>query len=650
MILVTFILEIMKTLFHFLITAFAALICLPAFSQVEPGSGVLHCAAKGGCRHSLILKNSERKLYGYDVKYLRFNLNIDPAQEVIGGSVLTRFEVSGDLSQGLEMELSTAFTIDSVVFNGSRVSYIHSGDYNFVANLPTPQLPGAVAELEVFYHGIPPGGDGFGSVGRALHNNVWATWTLSEPYGCRDWWPGKNDLTDKADSIDIFVRSPEIYRTASNGLLISEDVADSYRTCHWKHKFPIVPYLIAVAVTNYEVYSEMSYSAGVPVEIINYVYPENKAAIMQQTAQTAMIMELFSDLFTPYPFIGEKYGHAQFGWGGGMEHQTMSFMGRFDFEIIAHELAHQWFGNAVTLNSWQDIWLNEGFATYLAGMSYQHFFDGYWWPRWKTLSIGFVTSEPGGKVFVDDTTSVSRIFSPRLSYYKGALLLHMLRWKMGDDAFYTACRNYLNDSRLNYGFAGTSDLKYHLEAVHGKDLTGFFEDWYYGEGFPSYHVKCNQLTSNDYRVNITQAQSHPSVSFFEMPVAVKFKGADRDTTIVFEHILNDQSWIIYPGFKIDSVFIDPDQWLVSANNSYELINKSGDVDLYPNPTSAQMRLILSAEPESIKVFDLSGREMPVNFTYEGSGLTVEVGLLRQGYYLIRYVVEGRTGVVKFIKN
>lgn len=640
----------MKTQLHFLIPIFAALLCLPAFSQIEPGTGVLHCAAKGGCRHGLIFKNSERKLYGYDVKYLRFNLNIDPAQEIIGGSVLTRFEVSGDLTQGLEMELSTAFTIDSVVFNGSRINFNHSGDYKLVANLPNPQLPGAVAELEVFYHGIPPEGEGFGSVGRALHSDVWAMWTLSEPYGCRDWWPGKNDLTDKADSIDIFVRSPEIYRTASNGLLISEDLADGYRTCHWKHKFPIVPYLIAVAVTNYEVYSEMSYSAGTPVEIINYVYPENKAAIMQQTAQTAMIMELFSDLFTPYPFIGEKYGHAQFGWGGGMEHQTMSFMGRFDFEIIAHELAHQWFGNAVTLNSWQDIWLNEGFATYLAGMSYQHFFDGYWWPRWKTLSIGFVTSEPGGKVFVDDTTSVSRIFSPRLSYYKGALLLHMLRWKMGDDAFFAACRNYLNDSRLNYGFAGTSDLKYHLEAVHGNDLTGFFEDWYYGEGFPSYHVKCNQLTSNDYRVNITQSQSHPSVSYFEMPVAVKFKGADRDTTIVFEHILNDQSWIIYPGFKIDSVFIDPDQWLVSANNTYELINKSGDVDIYPNPSTTQMRLILSAEPESIRIFDLSGREMPVDFIYEGSGVTLEVGLLRQGYYFIRYVVEGRTGVVKFIKN
>ncbi|MBW6490052.1 MAG: T9SS type A sorting domain-containing protein [Lentimicrobium sp.] len=640
----------MTTIYRFFLPLLLAMLCLTAVAQVDLGSGVMHCASKSLCRPAMHHKNSITKAFGYDVHYLKFNLNIDPAQEEIHGSVLTRFKITGDLSQGIEMELSTSYTIDSVVYNGLRVSYIHSGDYNLNINYDGNQTVGTTGNVEVFYHGIPPGGDGFGSVGRAMHNNVWAMWTLSEPYGSRDWWPGKNDLTDKADSIDVFVRSPEMYRTASNGLLNSDAVEQGYRTCHWKHRFPIVPYLIAVAVTNYDVYSEVSHPAGIPVEILNYVYPENKTTIMQQTAQTAMVMELFSDLFTPYPFTGEKYGHAQFGWGGGMEHQTMSFMGRFDYEIIAHELAHQWFGNAVTLNSWQDIWLNEGFATYLAGMSYEHFFDGFYWPRWKFLSIGFVTSEPGGKVFVEDTTNVNRIFDPRLSYYKGALLLHMLRWKTGDDAFFAACRNYLNDSRLSYGFAGTSDFKYHLEAVSGKDLTGFFDDWYYGEGFPSYHVKCNQLAGKDYRVTISQSQSHPSVSFFEMPLAVKFKGADRDTTIVFEPMLNDQSWIIYPGFEIDSVFIDPDQWLVSANNTNELINKSGEVDLYPNPSSAQMRLILSVEHQSIRAYDLAGREVPVDFSLEGSGVTFDVSSLRQGLYFIRYVLEGRTGVVRFIKN
>lgn len=635
---------------RFLPTLIFALLCLTAFPQVEPGTGVLNCSAKRDLRHEPSVRNQAARAHGYDVTYLKFNLNTDPSQEEIQGSVLTRFVITGDLSQGLEMEFSTAFTIDSVVFDGLRVTYTHSEEYRLVIGLTGNLFIGATGELEVYYHGVPPGGDGFGSVGRALHNNVWAWWTLSEPYGCRDWWPGKNDLTDKVDSIDIFIRSPEMYRAASNGVLISENVEGGYRTCHWKHRFPIVPYLIAVAVTNYEVYSEMSESAGTPVEILNYVYPENKATIMQQTAQTTMVMELFSELFTPYPFTGEKYGHAQFGWGGGMEHQTMSFMGRFDYEIIAHELAHQWFGNSVTLNSWQDIWLNEGFATYLAGMSYEHFFDGYYWPRWKYLSIGFVTSEPGGKVFVEDTTDVNRIFDPRLSYYKGALLLHMLRWKMGDEAFFTACRNYLKDNRLRYGFAGTKDLRSHFEAVYGNDLTGFFDDWYHGEGFPSYHVRCSQLVANDYQVTILQTQSHPSVSFFDMPVAVKFIGTDRDTTFVFEHILNDQSWIIYPGFKIDSVYIDPDQWLISANNTFELVNNSGDVNLYPNPAKIQMRLILGSVPESVSVFDLSGRKVPVRYSQEGSGVTFRVDELQEGVYFIKYVAGGVTETVRFIKN
>jgi aminopeptidase N len=619
-------------------------------AQVLLGSGTEHCSHRNAeLKHNRLTPGPAAP--EYDVTYLEFNLNIDPAVEYISGSVLTAFEVKKDLSSGLKMQLSTSLTVDSVLFNGIPVTFSHTGEYNLHIAIPGNPPAGSLQNVQVFYQGKPVSGSGFGSIGWKEHNGVPAMWTLSEPYGCRDWWPGKNDLTDKADSVDLIVHTPEQYRTASNGLLLTDKVEGGIRTCHWKHRYPIVPYLIAIAVTNYEVYSDMASPGGIPVEILNYVYPEDKADIAPRTAQAVPVMEIFSELFTPYPFISEKYGHAQFGWGGGMEHQTMSFMGRFDFEIIAHELAHQWFGNMITLNSWKDIWLNEGFATYLAGMSYEHMFNGYYWPFWKSQNIAYVTSEPGGAVYVDDTTSVSRIFSARLSYSKGALLLHMLRWICGDDAFFTACRNYLNDPRLKYGFAGTHDLKAHLESASGKDLTEFFKDWYYGEGFPSYNIVCRQLAVGEYEMEIRQTQSHASVSFFEMPVPLRFKGPGGDTTMVFDHTFNAQTFRIYPEFAIDSVFFDPLQWIVSASNRVNLIKKEDAATCYPNP-SAEVVWISMPDllPESFRLTDCSGRIVKVPLVVEASGLKLSIADLPSGLYFAKLRSPDTSRILKIIRQ
>lgn len=619
-------------------------------AQIEPGSGAHYCADKRCRFHQQLKSNAEKRNYSYDVHYLRFNLNINADFEEISGSVLTGFHLKENAAPQIEMELSTDFQVDSVVSGGERLFFTHSGEYQLMIDLPTSVLQAGAGEVEVYYHGIPPSGEGFGSVGRAERNGNWGMWTLSEPYGCRDWWPGKNDLTDKADSLDVIVHSPEKYRTASNGLLVADVVENGIRTCHWKHQYPIVPYLIAVAVTNYHVYTQKSYPLGEEVDILNYVYPESLPLVEIQSAQTAMFMELFSELFGQYPFIGEKYGHAQFGWGGGMEHQTMSFMGRFDYELIAHELAHQWFGNAITLNSWQDIWLNEGFATYLSAISYEYFFEGFYWPRWKSIVIPFVASQPGGAVFVEDTTSVSRIFDARLSYYKAALLLHMLRWKMGDEKFYQSVRNYLNDSRLYFGFAGTADLKFHFETVSGMNLDEFFSDWYYGEGFPSWHLKCQQLAAGDYRITLSQTQSHESVSFFEMPLQVRFKGADRDTMMVFDHHYNSETWVIYPGFTIDSVFIDPEMWLISAGNTWEVINKTGEVEIYPNPADDQIRVLTGEPPGYFAIYNSQGAQVFLPSRFEGNGLTIQVSGLSQGIYFITCTSGDKVVTRRFVKK
>lgn len=587
----------------------------------------------------------------YDVNYIRLNLSIDPAVDNISGSIFTRFTAL-QFVPSIEMELSTNYTVDSIMYLGAPATFNHVPPHNLTINFPYQLNANSTSEITIYYHGIPPSGQGFGTVGRIPHNGVPTFWTLSEPYGARDWWPSKNDLTDKIDSCDIIVETPSMYRAASNGVLVTDSISGAKRINHWKHRYPVVPYLIAVAVTNYAVYADTATVSGRKVPILNYVYPEDSAEISQQTPQLVPVMELFSELFTEYPFINEKYGHAQFGWGGGMEHQTMSFMGSFDFEIMAHELAHQWFGNTVTLNSWHDIWLNEGFATYLAGLTYEHMFDQTYWMPWKRMTINTITSRPDGSVYVEDTTDIGRIFDSRLSYRKGAYLLHMLRWVAGDDAFFEATRNYLQDPLHEYGFASTDQFKAHLETTSGKDLDEFFDDWYYGQGFPTYHVAVAESSSELYTIKVSQTQSHNSVSFFEMPLPIQLKGDTQDTIVVVNNTINDQTFEVDPGFEVKSVVFDPELWIISSYNEVTLNTEEIDAGyafrVYPNPSYDFIKVTSSREPDTIYIIDLTGRILYQSSEITGTDM-IDISQLKAGSYYVRLVGEGFDKVIYFVK-
>lgn len=619
-------------------------------SFFEPGTGVDNCAHT--LRSSAILLPDEvDAASGYDVRFMRMELSVDPAELYISGKISTTIQARTDISE-VRMQLITDFDVSSVLYQGSAVQFVHQAPWDLIITLPAVLATGSRATLEVTYLGVPSTAQGFGSVGIGEHEGIPAFWTLSEPYGARDWWPGKNDLTDKIDSTEIIINTPEEYRAASNGLLMLDTVVSGTRTNVWKHNYPVVPYLVAVAVTNYAVYTDTTYSLGTMVPVLNYVYPEDLEEIMARTEQTVPLMELFSELFIKYPFAEEKYGHAQFGWGGGMEHQTMSFMGRFDFEIIAHELAHQWFGDMVTLNSWHDIWLNEGFATYLSGLAYEHMFDGYYWPRWKQLTVNNIVALPGGSVYVADTVNINRIFDSRLSYRKGAYLLHSLRWVVGDSAFFAACINYLNDPLAKYGFASTDMLKSHMEASSGKDLIEYFNDWYYGQGYPSYVLTVNSMEDQKFNVQLTQTTSHPSVDFFEMPVPVTFYGQGKDTTFVFDHQNNQQTWIVDPGFSPDSIKLDPDLWIISANNqvlldSTEPLPYPG-IRIFPNPTRDFIRITTNDRNADLSITDLKGSTVIAKKNFNQFEW-IDVRGLKQGVYIIRMTGADFSVEERFIK-
>jgi hypothetical protein len=392
---------------------------------------------------------------------------------------------------------------------------------------------------------------------------------------------------------------------------------------------------------------------------LNYVYPEHLTVAQSQTPDIINVIKLYDSLTITYPFADEKYGHAQFGWGGGMEHQTMSFVADFNHGLIAHECAHQWFGDHVTCGSWQDIWLNEGFATYFEGLTEERYFPSIW-QTWKQDRINNITSNPGGSVLCDDTTSVGRIFDGRLSYNKGAYLLHMLRWKLGDSVFFTALRNYLNAPGISANYARTQDLKAILESTSGQNLTNFFNQWYYNQGYPSYQVSYTQ-NMNVLNVTFTQTQSHPSVSFFEMPVPVKFIGAGRDTTIVFEHTFSGQSYTTTVNFPITSAQFDPELWILSKNNTViigvdEYSNENNAVSLYPNPASDELSLLFNlSDKEEImaQFYDVSGRLVLSKSLTPDKGRTtssIDLGNLSPGIYEVRLQSKSFSLNKKLIKK
>ena len=547
----------------------------------------------------------------FDVNYYRCRWEVDPAVRYIGGSVTVYYTITSATSS-VTLDMMSTLIADSVKQRGASLTYsqVNNGiDINFPGNVGT----GVKDSFTIFYKGVPAE-TGFGSFIQTSHAGVPVIWSLSEPYGARDWWPCKNGLDDKADSIDIFVTHPSIYRAAANGLLQSETaIAGNKTVTHWKHRYPIATYLIAFAVTNYSVFNNTVQLGAITLPMQTHCYPENLALFQNNTQKVLNAMQFFHANFGDYPFIKEKYGHVQFGWGGGMEHQTATFLVSPDESLMAHELGHQWFGDKLTTHSWEDIWLNEGFATYLAAVYMENTYPATTYTNRRNV-INNITSSPGGSVKVDDTTNVGRIFSGRLTYNKGSYLVYMLRWVLGDSTFMRAIKNYQGDPGLAYNFTNTAQLKMHMEQASGKDLTTFFNQWYTGQGYPSYNVQWSQLGNSSVKITMNQTTSHPSVPFFEMPVALKFKNATQEKTVVVDNRNNGEVFTKSIGFIADTVLVDPEYWIITKNNTTQktsLANSGqGGIDINPNPVSNPVNIYFhdfSADNAELHIVNAAGQ-------------------------------------------
>ena len=607
-----------------------------------------------------VMNSQNANTGNYDVKYHRLELNVDPSIAEISGDITTYFEAKEAMTE-ITFDLANNMTVSQVLQRGNSLSYIQNSDDELVITLPMTQAQGVLDSLTVSYAGNPVS-SGFGSFEQTTHgdDNDPIIWTLSEPYGAKGWWPCKQDLIDKIDSIDVFITTPELsplnktYVAVSNGLEQSQTIVGSQKVTHFKHGHPIPAYLIAVAVTNYAVYTHEVANNGNPFDIVNYVYPENLASAQVSTEVTVDIMNLFTNLFQEYPFSDEKYGHAQFGWGGGMEHTTVSFIGSFNRGLIAHELAHQWFGNKITCGSWKDIWLNEGFATYLSGLVIEDLDGEASFKSWRQQAINNVTSQPDGAVHLtdQDTTSVNRIFSSRLSYNKGAMVLHMLRRKLGDTDFYRGLQGYLDTPDLAFDYAKTQDFIDAIELSTGENLEEFFNDWVYNQGYPSYTVNWNQ-SENQLQLMLSQTQSDASVSFFEADVPIRILGTSGESLdLVLDNTTNNEQFFETVNFTVQDVLVDPDYHLISKNNMVSLgtsdFNITEGIMVYPSPTQSVINIIKPnhIEVETIKVYNSLGQLV----LQQGWRSQVNLNALASGVLFIQIQTKDKTINKRIIKN
>ncbi len=525
----------------------------------------------------------------YDISFHRLDLTVDPKVRYIKGVVTTYFSPKTSNFKHLTFDLIDSLKVLQVLHQGQPLSFTHQEQKLTIAFQDTIALH-AQDSVSISYQGRPEQ-NGFESFTVSEHEDQPVMWTLSEPYGAKTWWPCKEILTDKIDSLLIIIRAPNGYKAASNGMLVSEISDSTTTTTSWKHQYPIAHYLIAFSVSNYLDFTDYaSMGNGDSVPILNYVYPENISHAQTELKKTTAIMELFNRLFGPYPFAKEKYGHADFGWGGGMEHQTMSFMGSYSFDLVTHELAHQWFGNKITCASWSELWLNEGFATYASGLAYENLDDFYWLP-WKKIMMDRAKIQADMSIFIEDTSDVQRMFNEN-TYYKGAALLHMLRWKIGDEALFGAVLKYLQDPQLSYSTATTNELKTHFEKESSENLTEFFNDWYLGKGFPSYQFSWN-FKNGHFLLKANQSSSHESVAFFEMPIPIRVYGSSQDSLLRLSHDFNGQLFQIELPFEVDSVSFNDDLMLLTGNSNIKkehLLAEKGlqspKTSIFPNPSKS----------------------------------------------------------------
>ena len=449
---------------------------------------------------------------GIDVLTYDVWFGIDPAVRTLEGRVTMRIVGVTKGVRELPLDLDDGYTVTSTQRDGEEIAPLRRGSGKLVLPIDPPLRAEGRASFTVAWRGSPPLG---GALAFWSHDTGWAATTVAEPFGARDFWPCVDDPHDKA-VITVSATVPSGYVFASNGSVRVTDESDGRRTYRWRLPQPVSTYLLALNVANYatveDTYTRLD---GGTMPIVSYLLPQIRDSNVSRLAAMKSHLATLASLFGEYPWVDTKYGIVASHFPGGMEHPTLTSIGasllassgRNLTNLLVHELAHQWWGDLVTMRTWDDVWLNEGFATY-SEVLYAERADGADpGALMRARDDGLYGGRMGPAVVADPADPFRYTGAV---YDKGGWVLHMLRSEVGDEVFFAGLREWRR--RHSWGTATRGELRALYEELSGRDLKAFFDQWVETPYRPVLRVgwrtspDASQLT-----VSVAQRQTHDVV-------------------------------------------------------------------------------------------------------------------------------------------
>ena len=501
---------------------------------------------------------------GVDLEHYRFALTLTDSSDAIRGEATVSVRFTKDGLREFFLDLATpngakGMTVTAVSSDSTPLRFRHAGNRLHIT-LAAPTTAGVLQRVTIAYHGIPAGGLSIGL--NRYKERAFFSWNW--PDKAREWLPMIDHPSDKATS-EFVITAPDKYMVVANGLLQSERASgDGRKTTHWKQSVPIASWLNAIGVARFGVH----YAGRVRgVELQTWVpHQDLERGIAAFEAPSRKALEFFSDRVGPYSYEKLANVSAAFG-GGGTEHASVIFYGESILDrnatgIVAHEIAHQWFGDAVTEGDWDDAWLSEGFATYFTLLYTEHydgrdaFVTGLQRARVTALAAEKRLNTPVVHNNISDLTKVI----PNLVYQKGAWVLHMLRGQIGTDNFWKGIRAYYQAHRD--GNAATDDLRRAMEEASGQELGWFFDQWLHRNLSPvvtatwRYDASARQVV-----IDMAQTQAgEPYRVRMEVGIVADSGGTPRVTT--FEMTQATQRFMIPATSAPRDILLDPNTWLL----------------------------------------------------------------------------------------
>jgi len=555
-------------------TAAAIILSVSAFAQEKPYPLQLP-------KSQAVYSDAAIDVHHYDV-----SVQLLPETKNIAGRALIHFSPVQESAQSFIHLIG--LTISSFTLNSKEHAYYREGDriYFQPANQDT-QI------IDIHYSG-KPGNDGYGG----FHFKGDYIYTKGEGLNSIDpsmlrYWVPSHDVPDDKATLDIRITVPQAYQAFSNGKLLSVQENLDSKIFHWQETHPIATYLVALAAGPYDQFNYPYQSiTGDSLLIECYVYPDVVEIARYDWRYLPDMMRAYENLLTPYPF--DRYSMALAPTRGAMEHQTITTYSDqlltgdnyYDY-IVAHELAHHWFGDLVTLSDWREIWLNEGFATYSEYLYFETFQD-------KEFLQNYLQAYKRDYLLEVQRYGHFSIYDPLYKwggtiYEKGALVLHMLRWQTGDEAFFDLLKQYVE--KYAYKNSTISEFRSLAEQISNQDLQWFFQQWIYQPGYPDIRFQWNyEKTGNAFTVNIDSEQRQWKEFQFSIPVEIEIDtmhGTVSDTLTINSQFNNFK--ILVSGLPL-SLTIDPDNWqLMNKQILYNAMPADVSKDdtylaqNYPNP-------------------------------------------------------------------